>query len=219
MERIHSSYNRFAGQNLERLAALSDGIFSVAMTLLVLDLHVPDAAGIVSEHGLISALKVLSPRLMTYLMSFLTLGIFWIGQQTQLNFIERGSRHLAWLHLAFLALVTLVPFTTSLLATFITFRWALLIYWANIFLLGIAVLAAWLYARRTCLIKADWADTIHRAFMIRVLTAQALYAAATLASFQFGNYVSIALIVLVQLNYAIAPKLIFRARIPRKPRP
>ncbi len=83
-------YNRIAGQSLERLAALSDGIFAVAMTLLVLDLRVPVSTisvPITSEQDLWSALVKLGPNLLPYLMSFLSLGIFWVGQQTQLNFL------------------------------------------------------------------------------------------------------------------------------------
>src|ERR1700723_2102994 len=79
------SYNEVAGQSVERLAALSDGIFGVAMTLLLLDLHVPAKEIIHSEHDLARALLDLSPQLLVYLMSFITLGIFWVGQQTQLN--------------------------------------------------------------------------------------------------------------------------------------
>jgi uncharacterized membrane protein len=71
-------YNRIAGQSLERLAALSDGIFAVAMTLLVLDIHAPAAHTIHSENDLWLALCALSPRMLVYLMSFMTLGIFWI---------------------------------------------------------------------------------------------------------------------------------------------
>jgi uncharacterized membrane protein len=63
-------YNRIAGQNLDRLAALSDGVFSVAMTLLVLDLRVPVATAIHSEGDLARALATLAPRLLPYLMSF-----------------------------------------------------------------------------------------------------------------------------------------------------
>ena len=77
---VRSIYNRIAGQNLERLAALSDGVFAVAMTLLVLDLRAPAHEAIHSEHDLLAALLALAPRLVTYLMSFLTLGIFWLGQ-------------------------------------------------------------------------------------------------------------------------------------------
>jgi uncharacterized membrane protein len=67
---VDSSYNRIAGQNLERLAALSDGVFAVAMTLLVLDLRVPASEALRSEHDLTRALLALAPRLMMYLMSF-----------------------------------------------------------------------------------------------------------------------------------------------------
>src|SRR5664279_5845288 len=130
------SYNQIAGQSAERLAALSDGVFAVAMTLLALDLRAPAAEAIHSEHDLGRALLALSPRLLMYMMSFMTLGIFWVGQQTQLNHLERSSRSLTWIHIAFLFVVTTVPFSTALLAEFTHYRLALLVYWANILLLG-----------------------------------------------------------------------------------
>ena len=77
-----SLYNRVAGQSVERLAALSDGIFAVAMTLLVLDLRVPAAEAVHSERDLGRVLLALAPRLLFFLMSMMTLGIFWVGQQT-----------------------------------------------------------------------------------------------------------------------------------------
>ena len=80
-----TGYNQIAGQSAERLAALSDGVFAVAMTLLVLDLRAPAAEVIHSERDLWHALLPLAPRLLMYMMSFMTLGIFWVGQQTQLN--------------------------------------------------------------------------------------------------------------------------------------
>src|SRR5271169_2051086 len=129
-----TAYNRIAGQNVERLAALSDGVFAFAMTLLVLDLHVPALEAVHSERDLWHGLTALSPRLIMYMMSFLTLGIFWVGQQTQLNHLERSSRSLTWMHILFLFAVTLIPFSTRLLAEFNTYRIALLSYWLNIVL-------------------------------------------------------------------------------------
>lgn len=76
---MDKTYNAIAGQRVERLAALSDGVFAIAMTLLVQDLHVPVSASIHDEHGLWHALVHLSPSLIAYFMAFLTLGIFWIG--------------------------------------------------------------------------------------------------------------------------------------------
>ena len=204
-----TSYNRIAGQSVERLAALSDGIFAVAMTLLVLDLHVPVSESIKRdlhpEGALWSALVVLAPQMVMYLMSFVTLGIFWIGQQTQLNHLERSHRSLAWTHLLFLFGVTGLPFSTRLLAEFPTIRVALLIYWANIFLLGLSLYLAWTCATRLGLVKTVVAPEIPKAIERRIIIAQSLYAFGALLCV-FNTYWSIGFIVLVQLNYAIAPR-------------
>ena len=67
-----------------------------------------------SESDLWDALVRLVPSLPTYFMSFLTLGIFWVGQQTQLNHFARSDRHLMRIHLGFLLAVTLTPFSAGL---------------------------------------------------------------------------------------------------------
>lgn len=200
-----SLYNRVAGQSVERIAALSDGIFAVAMTLLVLDLRVPAAEAVHSEHDLRHILLALSPRLIIFLMSIMTNGIFWVGQQTQLNYFARSDRNLAWIHIAFLCAITLTPFTTSLLAEFIHYRTALLVYWSNIFLLGFILYWSWSYATRAQLLVDDLPPEVHPAVVLRIVIAQSLYAAGAALCF-IDTYYAIAAIVLVQLNYAIAPR-------------
>jgi len=200
-----SLYNRVAGQSVERLAALSDGIFAVAMTLLVLDLHVPVREAIHSERDLWQTLVALSPRLVIFLMSVMTLGIFWVGQQTQLNHFARSDRNLAWIHIAFLCCVSLVPFSTSLLAEYIHFRIALLVYWFNILLLGTTLYWSWIYSTRQRLLDEEAPADIHSAVVRRIVIAQSLYAAGAALCF-LNTYYSIAAIVLVQINYAIAPQ-------------
>jgi uncharacterized membrane protein len=197
-------YNAIQGRSLERLAALSDGIFAVAMTLLVLDIHIPSAAGIHSDTDLLRSLAGLAPQGVAYVMSFLTLGIFWAGQQTQLNHIREGSRDLTWIHLAFLFTITTLPLTTRLLAEFITYRTALLIYWLNILLPGAMLYWSWSHVLRHDLVKDETAREVRGAICRRVLIAQSLYAFGALLCV-VSNYLSIAFIVLVQLNYAIAP--------------
>jgi TMEM175 potassium channel family protein len=205
---MRTYYNRIAGQSLERIAALSDGIFAVAMTLLVLDLHVPVSIisnHITTEQDLWKALVQLGPNLLPYLMSFLTLGIFWVGQQTQLNYFKQSNRHLTWIHLAFLLAVTLMPFSTGLLAAFITFRVALVVYWLNIVLLGGMLFTSWRYAQHAQLMKDEVTAEIFAANERRIVIAQSLYAFGALLCI-ISTYVSIGFIVLVQLNYAIAPR-------------
>jgi uncharacterized membrane protein len=198
-------YNRIANQSPERLAALSDGVFAFALTLLVLDLHLPEARSINSEPELWHALLRLTPSIVMYLMSFLTLGIFWNGQQTQMNYLARCDRDLTWMYIAFLFAVTLTPFSTKLLAAFIAYRTALLIYWLNILLLGAALYATWRYASRAGLIKEDTPVEIRRAIRRRVEIAQSMYALGALLCV-IGTRWSIAFIFVVQLYYAIAPR-------------
>ncbi len=199
-------YNHLAGRNLGRLAALSDGVFAVAMTLLVLDLRVPAAAAIHGEVGLLHALAALAPRALTYLMSFLTLGIFWNGQAVQLDHLARGERGLTWLHLGFLFMVSMVPFSTSLLAAFLADRTALMIYWVNILALGALLYASWICATRSGLLHESATPAIVRAIRRRIAIAQGLYAlGAALAA--LDTRLAIAAIVLIQLNYVFAPRL------------
>jgi uncharacterized membrane protein len=202
---MHSLYNRVAGHSVERLAALSDGIFAVAMTLLVLDLRVPAAETVQSERDLWHVLAALGPRLLIFLMSVMTLGIFWVGQQTQLNHFARADRNLAWIHISFLCAVSLTPFSTSLLAEFIHYRTALLVYWFNIFLLGLTLYWSWSYATRARLLSDQVPAEVHPAVRRRIVIAQSLYASGAALCF-LNTYYSIAAIVLVQVNYAIAPQ-------------
>ncbi len=204
-------YNKIQGRNVERLAALSDGIFAVAMTLLVLDLHIPTAAQVHSERELCAALAALGPQWIAYGMSFLTLGFFWAGQQTQLNHIDEGTRDLMWIHLGFLFAITFMPLSMRLLAEFITYRSALLIYWFNILVLGAMLYWSWSHATHHNLIKQDTPEEVRGSICRRIVIAQSLYAAGAVLCV-INTYVSIGAIVLVQLNYAIAPRLWRRKR-------
>jgi uncharacterized membrane protein len=203
---VYKYYNEIAGRSAERLGAISDGVFAFAMTLLVLDLRTPVADAIHSEHELWRALVALGPNLLTWLMSFLTLGIFWVGQQTQINKIKHSDRDLTWIHLAFLLAVTMVPFTTKLLAAFITYRTALVVYWLNIVALGAALFWSWRYVQRAGLVKEDAPPDLDKAVMKRIIVAQALYALGALLCL-INTYWSIGFIVLVQLNYVLAPRI------------
>ena len=203
---MDKDYNRIAGQGLDRAAALSDGVFAVAMTLIVLDIRIPEGVSAHSDADLCALLVGLAPRLAMYLMSFLTLGIFWVGQQTQLNQFTRTDRDLSWIHLVFLAWVALMPFSTMLLARFITLRVALLVYWFNILLLGATLLWSWAHAERAGLVKPDLPPTVGPAVRRRIIIAQALYAFGALLCL-INPYWSLGFILLVQLNYAIAPTM------------
>jgi uncharacterized membrane protein len=205
------TYNLIAGKNADRLAALSDGIFAFAMTLLVLDIPTPSAESIHGERALLHALMALAPKFVTYLMSVLTLGIFWVGQQTQLNHLASSDRNLTWLHIAFLCVASILPFSTRLLSEFLEYRTALLVYWANVFLLGAFLYATWGYAVRAKLLRDDISREVTAAICRRIILGQSLYALGAALCVVSTRW-SIAFIAAVQLYYALGLRMARRRK-------
>ena len=115
---------------------------------------------------------------------------------------------LAWLELLFLAVIALFPFTTSLLAYHIELRLALGLYWLNIFLAGVILWGIWTYAERARIVREGTGPEVGAAIRRRIGLAQLLYGIGFVISLlPTGTYPAIAWIVLVQLNFAVAPRL------------
>jgi uncharacterized membrane protein len=205
-------YNRIAAGDVGRIAALSDGIFAFAATVLVIEVHTPDSADIHTEAQLLAALSALAPQLLTWLLSLMTLGIFWVGQQTQLNQLKRADRDLTWLHFLFLAVIAVLPFSTRLLSEFFEFRVAFLIYWANILLAGVTIYMCWAYAWRAKLVGEETTEEVTRAIRRRIVIAQSLYGIGAVVGL-FSVPLGMLVIIVIQLNYAIAPRVRFFSRL------
>jgi len=202
-------YNRFSGQSPERVTALSDGVFAVAMTLLVLDVRVPvSAAGaIISDRGLAEAMLKLGPSFAAYLLSFTMLGTFWLAQHTLLGVIDGCDRTLTWINLGFLFVVSLLPFSAALLAHNVQVRLATGVYWLNILLLGLGLEWASRYGRDT-FVSAEAKQRRSRlsTFRRRILLAQAMYAAAALICL-LSTVASLIALIVVQLYFIVSPPL------------
>ena len=208
------TYNEVATtRSLHRVAALSDGLFAIAMTIIVLEIHVPVLGEQATDNDVRDVLLLLAPRFLTYVLSFLTLGIFWNAQHTQLNYIARADRHYAWLQLAYLAVVALLPFSTSLLAEAIGVRLAFAVYWVNLLALGVMLYVAWAYAERARLVDAETDPETSRVLKQRIVNYQLLYFVGLLLSIPLGTIPGIVFVVLVQLNSAVAPRLPLLSRL------
>jgi uncharacterized membrane protein len=196
------NYDQLSGRSLDRIKALSDGVFAIALTLLVLDISVPGREHILHEKDLVAAFGRLAPKLLSYFLSFITLGIFWTAHTSQFHYLGKSDRHFNWINLFFLLFVTIMPFTTAFLSEFIGFRFAIGVYWLNLFLIGLMLFWTWRYALRHQLLKNEPAprNELTRAMMKRGLTAQSLYAAGALLCF-ISTYLSIAALIAVQLFF------------------
>jgi uncharacterized membrane protein len=101
-------------------------------------------------------------------------------------------------------IISLIPFTTSFLSRHIEFKLAIIIYWVNIFLLGVIVYAHWDYVMRRGYVEAELpVATINKAIRKRVIVAQSLYLVGAFLCF-ISTYLSVFFIIGVQLSYAFA---------------
>jgi len=134
-----------------RLVAFSDGVFAIAITLLVLDLAVP-ARDDVSPGGLASALAHEWPAYFAYLVSFLVIGIIWVNHHTMFSKVNLVDRTVLFANLGLLLFVSVLPFPTRLLAEYLTAgtdaHTAAAVYSCTMFAMGLAFSVLWIAVTR-----------------------------------------------------------------------
>jgi len=126
-----------------RIEALTDGIFAVAMTLLVLDLRLEATAPGLDDAGLREALLALLPKLESYVISFLVLCVFWLGHHRLMHLVRGVDHPFLWRNLLFMLFITFVPFTTSLMGEHRDLDDAPLVYGINLALILAAQFLMW----------------------------------------------------------------------------
>ncbi len=167
-----------------RIANLSDGLFSIVFTLLVLGLTVPSIAGDRAAAELPLALYHMLPKLAGYVMSFVVIGIYWVGQHNMLIHIKRHDRVLMWLNLLFLLCVGFMPFPVGLIVEYGQEQIAIVVYAAVLVATGLSLDLMWGYATHNHRLVDPQMDRDLIAFVHRrVLMAPALYMMAIALSF------------------------------------
>lgn len=156
----HSEHpRRHLRQGKGRMEAISDGVFAVAMTLLVLDLAIPFASG---SRDLIGALADEWPGYLGFLVSFATIGAIWLGHNTMTEYLDHVDPAILRLNLLLLFFVCLLPFATGLLAEFFKTdgaeRVASVTYGIMLLLCSVLLSAVWRYAVGAKLVSPDLDD-------------------------------------------------------------
>jgi uncharacterized membrane protein len=104
----------FRGFEKNRLEALIDGIFSVALTLLVLDIKLPERATFATNADLWQQLLLFERHFAIYVITFIVIGIYWIGHHLQFHYVRYTDRRLIWINMLFLLLISFLPFATDM---------------------------------------------------------------------------------------------------------
>ena len=159
-----------------RVLALTDGVFAIILTLLVLEIHVPDLA---DGTSLRDALRQTRPSFVAFLISFVVTAIAWAGHRDLFSLIKHTDRALIWLNIVYLLPLSMLPFGASLIARYDTEPVALRMYGALLVVIALTRLAIWFYATGRSRLLHDPIDSpSRRAGMIIVAVPAVAYALA-----------------------------------------
>jgi len=164
-----------------RIGAFSDGVFAIAITLLVLGLEVPAS---VPPGGLMALVPEFLPKLAAHVVTFAVLGIYWVGHHNIFLYIKRHDRALLWLNNLFLLFVAVMPFPTGLIVAYGNDRAAVIAYAGTLVLAGLSLDLIWRYATGKYRLVTPNLDPGLIAFVHgRVLLAPLVYLVAIGVSF------------------------------------
>ncbi len=180
-----------------RLETFCDGVFAIAITLLVLEIRVPTPEAAAHAGGLPRALVALWPSFLGYLIGFVTLGIMWANHHAIFQYVRRSDRYFLLINVMFLMLIAFLPFATALLAEYLPEpeaerRTAVVLYSAAEVAIALAFNALWWYAVAGDRLLAEDCDregvrTISRRYAV----GPASYGAALALAF-WSSWVSLA---------------------------
>jgi uncharacterized membrane protein len=134
-----------------RIEALTDGIFAVVMTILILDISIPQISsnsaigGIAAGTELLKGLFDLWPKILSFGISFVILAIYWMAHHRQFNYVKHLNRTLIWINIMFLMATCILPFSTSLLAQYREQEISILLYGGNSIIIASLLYIQWWY--------------------------------------------------------------------------
>jgi uncharacterized membrane protein len=135
-----------SGHDIERLAFFSDAVFAIALTLLAIDLRLPDSVAVATSGQLLNALADLWPRIYSFALSFLVIVLFWIGSYRTFRFVHRVDAPFLGLNLGLLFFVVFLPFPTPVLGEHGDLVAAVVFYGVLAGVTSVFSTAVWVYA-------------------------------------------------------------------------
>lgn len=133
--------------SLNRFEAFSDGVFAIAVTLLVIEIKAPDLLHATSSEAIAKLLQVF-PHVLSYATSFIVIGVIWINHHALFHFVKRVDRAILVINLFLLMCVSFIPFPTALIGEYGTSLPVVIFYGLTLALTGFAYNALWFYVVR-----------------------------------------------------------------------
>jgi uncharacterized membrane protein len=136
------------GLDKASIMAFSDGIFAIAITLLVLELRIPDISSLEIDTLFLPALIDISPKILGFILSFFIIANFWLSYRRMFSFITSLDRILVRLDILFLFFIVLMPFPTYLLGIYGDHRSVVIFYALILAMSSLVLFSIWKYASK-----------------------------------------------------------------------
>jgi uncharacterized membrane protein len=193
-----------------RLETLTDGVFAIIMTILVFNIIVPElklfTEGDYASERLAAKFADLWPEFLAYIVSFSTLGAFWVAHHRVFRWILYVNRPLIWINISFLMVIGLVPFSTTLLTQYMHSQNSIFVFSFNAIIAGLLIYAIYYYVKRnTELVDSSVQALIEKSSSRRVLATVLTYSVSIIFSFIYLP-VSMFLLLLVLVPEIIPDK-------------
>ena len=193
-----------------RLEALTDGVFAIIMTILVFNIIVPElklfTEGDYASERLAAKFADLWPEFLAYIISFSTLGAFWVAHHRVFRWILYVDRPLIWINISFLMIIGLIPFSTTVLTQYLHSQHSIFVFSFNAIVAGLLIYAIYYYVKRnTELVDKSVQAMIEKSSSRRVLATVLTYSISIIFSFIYLP-VSMFLLLLVLVPEIIPDK-------------
>jgi uncharacterized membrane protein len=129
---------------LERMIFFSDAVFAIAITLLVIELKIPELS-VVSNRALANAILQTLPHFISFFMSFMVIGIYWVSHHRMFFYVINYNQHIIWLNLFFLFFIALMPFSSNIYGVYNNLNTAFYLYVLNIYMAALFNFLMWNY--------------------------------------------------------------------------
>ncbi|MBE9140674.1 DUF1211 domain-containing protein [Nodosilinea sp. LEGE 07088] len=183
------------------MEAFSDGVFAIVITLLVLEIHVPEISSELAQTELPHQLMALLPKVISYITSFLMIGIYWVAHHNLFRLLQRCDRALLWLNLIFLMCLAFIPFPTALIGEYAQSTLAVALYGGVLLVSAIAFNLMWWYvSHHYRLLDRSIAPHLVRTMTRDYLAGIGLYAFAFFLAF-LNAHISIAIYLLTPILF------------------
>jgi uncharacterized membrane protein len=192
--------------NKSRMEAFSDGIFAIAITILILEIKIP----VVSLDEIVKASISQFPKLLAYILSFIIIGVYWVAHNSMVHFFKKVDRTMLWLNLINLMFICFLPYPTGMLGEYPFNRFTIILYAVSLSCVNITGTIFWFYSTSIKENSLELSEKYRKYVVMLHLSPVFLYLISIIFTF-VSMFISYLLFIIVPAFFIIPNRIVMRS--------